>query len=100
MDVYTSLSGRRSRINAIVDLTAGHLPGGELRLQEAGERRHPEPGFLRCTGEWHRAVFYVSYIRAGRFWKHQDANLRCRFTGMAQLREKHGADLHFFCDFK
>lgn len=31
-------------------LSAGHLPGCCLRLQEAGERRHPEPGLLRGPG--------------------------------------------------
>lgn len=38
-------------MNESVSLTAGHMPGGGIYLQEVGQWRHPEPGFLYCTGK-------------------------------------------------
>ncbi len=62
LQTFTPVSHRRfchcyskllvfQKISESVSLNAGHMPGGGLYLQEVGQRWHPEPGFLHCSGK-------------------------------------------------
>lgn len=89
-------------INMFVSLPAGHLPGSELHLQEAGEWRHPEPGLLHCTGKrngWDQQSQLqqrcLCYVSAPSWLPTSGFHYWCRFTVLMQRRDKHNADLHF-----